>query len=75
MKIQLVTAKEIVPLFRAAVRSQIESWHFESQIEETLGVYFRNMELAIQDLAAAGDPETIDEQDVQALIECLKVES
>lgn len=74
MKIGPGRAKHIAPLVRAAVQAQIDCWRFQGEIEQQIGVYFRNMEQAIQDWAAAGDPKTITEQDVQALIGGLDIE-
>lgn len=75
MRLTAAQAKEITPLVRLAVQRQIECWGFESQIEHDLGVYFKDMEQGIADLAAAGEPETIDDHEVQALIEGLEIES
>lgn len=75
MKIPDRQAKEITPLLRAAVQSQIECWRYQGEIERNLGVYFKNMERAVQDLAAAGDPEAIDGREVQETTASLEVES
>jgi len=74
MRITPAQVKEITPLIRAAVQLQIECWYFQSETERKLGTYFKNMEQAVADLAAAGDPETIGDEDVYALIQYLEVE-
>lgn len=75
MTITATQLEEITPLVRLAVQRQIECWGLESQIEHTLGTYFKDLEQGIADLAAAGEPETIDDHEVQALIEGLEIES
>lgn len=75
MKITAAQVQEITPLVRAAVQLQIASWRFQSQIEQTLDVYFENIEVAVADLAAAGDPAIIQDEEVQFVIEGLRIES
>lgn len=74
MKITAAQVQEITPLVRAAVQLQIASWRFQGQIEQMLGIYFENMEMAIADLAAAGDPATIQDEEVQIMIKGLRIE-
>lgn len=74
MRIEKAQAREITPLFQAAVRLQIECWALQSEIEETLSTYFKNMEQAVADWAAASEPETIQDEDVRFIIENLEVE-
>lgn len=59
MRITAAQTEEITPLVRTAVQLQIECWFYQSEIERRLGIYFKNMEQAVKDLAAAGDPEKI----------------
>lgn len=75
MRFTAAQVRETAPLVRLAVQRQIECWDFESQIEHTLGIYFKDVEQGIADLAAAGEPETIDDHEVRALIEGLEIES
>lgn len=75
MRITRAQAKEITPLIRAAVQLQVECWYYQSEIERRLGIYFKDMEQLVADLAAADDPEKIQAEDAHALIESLKVES
>lgn len=74
IRVTRAQSQELTPLVRLAVQRQIECWEFESQIEGTLGAYFQNLENVIADWAAAGDPETISDEDVLVLIQGLKVE-
>jgi hypothetical protein len=74
IKITTAQAKEITPLVRAAVQLQIECWYCQSEIERRLGIYFKDMEQLVADLAAADDPEKIRVEDVHEFIEGLKVE-
>jgi hypothetical protein len=75
MQITLERAKMVTPLLRAAIQMQIECWEFQRQIEQRLGICFKNTELTIQDFAAAGEPEMLDDQEAQAFIESLEVEA
>ena len=74
IRITKAQSQELTPLVRLAVQRQIECWEFESQIEGTLGAYFENLEDAIADWAAAGDPEKIEDQDVIVILKGLRVE-